>query len=239
MNRNCQKRNQLNTLTYAIITLLILVSNVVFAEEENVISAENLLKYTFQDTNKDGIPDGYKIVKGKAEGNEAAEVTYDETVFNGEKGPSIKMYLPEKGYLAVDLKNLFRLKKGKQYLFAVDVKIKDMKVEGKWYTKKAIRALMIYVYGSNGKHAWLAITGNGSTKGWVTVMLPFNTEKIPGLATSRVLIRCNNMSGTVWIQNPSIVELPDGTDMKSHFLLSDGSVYSTNPLRLKSQLAQK
>lgn len=233
MNRNCCKRSQLNALTCAVTTLLILVSGMVFAEEENIISAENLLGFVFQDTNKDGVPDGYKISKGKAEGNETATVTYDEKVFNGEKGPSIKMYLPQEGYLAVDLKNLLKLKKDKQYLFTVDVKIKDMKIEGKWRTKKIIRAMMFYVYSSKGKHSWLAITGNGSTKGWVTVMMPFNTRKYPQFVASRVLLRCNTMSGTVWLQNPTIVELPDGADMKSHFLLSDGSVYSTNPLRLK------
>ncbi|GAH06732.1 unnamed protein product, partial [marine sediment metagenome] len=87
-------------------------------------------------------------------------------------------------------------------------------------------ALVIYVYGQNNAHTWITIHGKGSTDEWVTVMLPFDTSKKPDLSLSRIMLRCYKISGTVWLQNPAIVELPASADMKSGFILKDGSIVS-------------
>ena len=91
-------------------------------------------------------------------------------------------------------------------------------------------------------HSWLAIHGNGTTDGWVTGMCVFDTdtskipeEKLPDVWKSGIRLCCKKMTGTVWFQNPSIVELPDSVKMKSHFILNDGS---TGAVELKEPVYQ-
>lgn len=201
----------------AIFVLIGLVSSMLFADDQQAVT-DNLLKFTFQDADKDGIPDGYSVKKKNAE---TATVVYDKTVSYKGKGSSVKITLPQEGTVRLDMfKWIKDLQPDKEYLFSMNVKIKDMLINGKWYKKGADRCFIAYIFGNSKTLAWMALHDNGSTDGWVTIMCPFRFSK----GNIRISLRCKKMSGTVWIQNPTILELAEGIDMDRHFILEDGSV---------------
>ena len=204
--------------SYVVILMLILLgTNMLFADEEK-IETDNLLKYVFQDVDKDGMPDGYTFKKRK--GGKTATISYDNKVFFGKKGPSLKITLLQEGDMYLSSPMLKNLQPGKQYLFTMNVKIKDMHITGKWYNTGAHRCFITYIFGDGKTLAWMAFHDNGSTDDWVTIMCPFKFSE----GNVRLSLRCKNMSGTVWIQNPTILELAGGMEMDRHFMLKDGSV---------------
>ena len=79
----------------------------------------------------------------------------------------------------------------------------------------------------------LAVYGEGSTKGWITGILPFSTEKVRELATPNVLLRCYNMTGTVRFRTPMILKKPAGIDMRRSFELADGTEVFSAHLQLR------
>lgn len=209
-----------------ILVLIGLSSGMLFADDQQAVT-DNLLKFTFQDANNDSIPDGYYVKKKNAE---TATVVYDKTVSYKGKGSSVKITLPQEGTVRLDMfKRIKDLQPDKEYLFIMNVKIKDMHINGKWYTDKgATRCFIAYLQRSKGSNAWMAIAGNGSTDGWVTIMCPFTPK-----GNLRILLRCEKMSGTIWLQNPAIIELAKGMAMKRHFILKDGSVINDIKMMLK------
>lgn len=185
-----------------------------YAAGENE-AAKNLLPYAFQDADKNGFPDGY--TRGKDLGG---KIAYEPEA--ADRSATVQMDLEQESSAYLD-SNPFRLEVGKDYLFTVEVMIKNLRFHGA--ARHIDHAVVFYVYSANGdRHAATWIVGEGSSPGWVRVMLPFSTKRMPQLAFARVLIRCRSMSGTVRFRNPAIIELPAGVRIgRPHCLLPDGT----------------
>ena len=88
-----------------------------------------------------------------------------------------------------------------KYVMTCEVKITDMKV------KKRKRGVMLQVKSAPGKpYVWVSIIHSGSTEGWVTVTLPFDTGAKPKFCKSRVSIFILDLAGTVLFRNLKITE---------------------------------
>jgi hypothetical protein len=97
-----------------------------------------------------------------------------------------------------------------------------------------VRGILMYVHSASGPgHQWAAVAGEGNTDGWVTVMLPFDTAVQTDLKSARIFLRCQELSGTVWFQDPVLIEAPAGFHMQPHFILENGETVSSNLLILK------
>jgi hypothetical protein len=218
-------------IIYISVLLLALCSGSIWSAVEEPAKSDNLLKYTLTDSGDGKTPQGYTV--NTAEGGKEASVSFDNSVYIGKKGPSLKVDIAKTGSVFFDYSSFLPLEKGKKYLLTVSIKIKDLHLDGVEANNIGmVRGVMVYVYSASGKHSWEAISGNGSTKGWVTMLLPFDTAKVPELATSRVFFRCLNIAGTVWFQNPSVVELPEGSDVQAQFIQEDGTVLPGGLLKL-------
>ena len=117
-------------------------------------------------------------------------------------------------------------------MLVVQMKVDEMHFTGNWYERPA--GVRVYVYGTDNKHTWLAIHGEGSTKGWVTAVLPFPP---PGqrqqFANANVYLRCYNMMGTVSFRNPILLRQPAGGGIQRHFVLEDGTQVTNSHLQLR------
>ena len=89
-----------------------------------------------------------------------------------------------------------------KYIMTCDIKIIDMK--GKNRKKSGV---MFQVRSSSGKpYTWVKIIHNGSTEGWVTAVIPFDTGAKPKFCKSRIYLYMMNISGTVLLRNLKIIE---------------------------------
>lgn len=105
-----------------------------------------------------------------------------------------------------------------KYVMTCDIKITDMKVKNK---KKS--GVMIQVKSSSGKpYSWVKIIHAGSTDGWVTATIPFDTGAKPKFCKSRVYIYIMHVSGTVLFRN--MVIKPITEDLERGFQVEDDFV---------------
>jgi hypothetical protein len=189
----------------------------------------NLLPFGFGKLNEQGLPVGWKV-NSRGANPPAVQVTAapDET---GET--VVKMTMAQEASVDLDLAQPARFDPAGDYMLVVQMKVEDLHHTGDWYGRPA--GLRLYVYGQNDKHVWLAVHGAGSTKGWVTGVLPFpGSDAVrPHFAHSRVLLRCYNMTGTVSFRNPMIVRRPAGLDIRASFTLEDGTQVSSGALQLR------
>lgn len=170
----------------------------------------------------------------------------EAVTMDGKAYPRIRMTLPSEGLTArrpgwqwraahryFDLAQPAHFDPAGDYMLGVQLKVEDLHHTGDWYGRPA--GLRLYVYGQNDKHVWLAVHGAGSTKGWMTGVLPFpGSEAVrPDFAHSRVLLRCYNMTGTVSFRKPMIVLRPAGLDSGASFTLEDGTQISSAALQLR------
>ena len=206
-----------------VLVILFWAVNYGFAEDK---ASENLFKFGYEKMPDGSEPSGYII---SAQDDDSVEV--DAKIFAPPKGPSVRLEAKKFGYLALDSPPMKFIKKDKQYLATIKVKVKDMNIIGHWWTKRCGLWIRIFDTKSNVQ-TWCNLGGEGSTEGWVTVMLPFSGKKFANGST-RLLIRCEKMTGTVWVQDPVIVELPGGKKMKRSFLLADGKTITSSHLTVK------
>lgn len=178
------------------------------------ISTHNLLP-VFDDKDNDGFPDAYKMRKGKGKEN----VSYVSKA----SIPTLKIKGTPDDKLIFETTARIKLEKNKKYLFSVELKIDKMRFSGRWY--KDHRGFWIYVYGRHNMHKWMAVAGNGSTNGWITVMLPFNTigEKNENLCDSNIIFIIDHTAGTFYARNPLLIERNSNDEMKQHYIKADGS----------------
>ena len=199
--------------------------------KQDSMDQANLLPHTFIDRNGDGFPDGYKRRDGHRE-----RVSYDRFSRARGGGPVIRINMPELVSVYLDSEP-FHLEKGKRYLFSVEIRMKDIDFpagKSKWEPKAYTFVAYVYAVGSN-THIWTWITHKGSTQGWVTLMLPFDTIKHSALSHARILLRCRKLRGTVWLRDPTIVELPNSMKIPKHFILRNGHATMSPDLVLEGR----
>lgn len=188
----------------------------------------NLLPYGFGDLDEDGLPTGWSVdVRG--ENAEAARVTTSQD----EDGVTVvTVEMPREATVHLDTTERFRLDPTGDYMLVVQAKVEEMRYTGDWYRRPA--GVRIYVYGTENEHTWLAIHGEGGTDGWVTAVLPFPpADHREQFASSRVLLRCYNMTGTVSFRAPMILRQPQGIDVQRSFELEDGTQVPSARLQLR------
>ncbi len=189
----------------------------------------SLLPYGFAKLGEDGLPSDWRI-RATGENADAAKITteQDET-----GAPVVRVEIPREASVYVDTAKRTRLDPDGDYMLVVQIRVEDLHYTGNWYKRPA--GIRIYVYGTNDKHRWLAVHGDGSTDGWVTGVLPFPMpdEVRPQFASSNVLLRCYNMTGTVLLRNPMILRRPPGVDIQNSFELEDGTQVFGGQLQLR------
>lgn len=188
----------------------------------------NLLPAGFDRLDARGLPLGWTATTSGAN-PAAAQVSAasDET-----GAMVVKLALPQEATVQLDAAAPARLDPAGDYLLAVQVKVEDLHYTGDWYSRPA--GVRLYVYGADNKHTWLAVHGEGGTKGWVTAVLPFPPEESrPQFAASKVLLRCYNMSGTVSFRQPQILRRPPGAEVHRSFTLQDGTLVVSSALQLR------
>ena len=191
----------------------------VFAEEESN-KAKNLLKHDFSKLGKNGLPVGFKAYLGKDKKG-TVSVSQEDGV------NVVKLERSEQGRIYFDNKKL-NLQANKKYVLTVQVKIKDQR-----YSGKGMHFFYVCVYNTgNGKHIYNKIAGNGSTGGWLTVILPIDTIKNPKLVGSKMLLRGYGIAGTYWLKNPMLVEIPSEVELKPHYILENNKTIPGAFLRL-------
>ena len=195
--------------------------------EGGAASPTNLLPWDFSELGDDGLPTGWTVdVRGDNADQIEVSAALDET---GES--VVTMAMPREGSAYLDTTGRFKLDPAQDYVLAVQVKVEDMRYTGDWYGRPA--GVRIYVYGTDNRHTWLAIHGEGSTDGWVTALLPFPlADHREQFANSRVLLRCYNMTGTVSFRNPVILRPPAGVAVQKAFELTDGTIVADGKLQL-------
>ncbi|MFO8082196.1 MAG: hypothetical protein R6V07_18095 [Armatimonadota bacterium] len=187
----------------------------------------NLLPWDFGDLDEDGLPAGWSVdIRG--ENADAAEVSLTED----EDGDTIvTATMPREATVYLDTERRMSLDPADDYMLAVEMKVDELHYTGDWYRRPA--GVRVYVYGTDNKHTWLAVHGEGSTDGWVTAVLPFPPDDDrEHFANSRILLRCYNMTGTVAFRNPVILRRPAGLDIAKSFELGDGTQISGGQLQL-------
>ncbi|NLE30232.1 MAG: hypothetical protein GX629_11255 [Phycisphaerae bacterium] len=187
----------------------------------------NLISSTFAKIEKNGLPAGWKVTV-RGENARFAGVTVER-----DKKPSqnvVRIQLRKEAGVCLDTAGPAQLVAGKRYLLVVQFKVDDMFFTGHWYHRPA--GIWIYVYGTNNKHTWMAVRGEGDTEGWVTALLPFppvnRKEDAGDFSRTNVILHCYNMVGTVRFRTPMIIEIPKGFDMEAQFELKGASVYGGN-----------
>lgn len=186
--------------------------------------AENLLQYDFSKLDAQGLPVGYKVFFDE---HSNGKITVSE-----EAGTNVvKLEMPEQGQGHLDSNYLLDLQKNKKYILSLQLKVKDQYYAG----GPKQHSFTVYVYNSgNGKHIYNQIFGHGSTDGWLTVVLPVDTEKNPDLVGARLLLRGNAVSGTYWLKKPMLVEIPTNLEIKAHFILENDKTIPSHALRLEA-----
>ena len=204
-------------LIWSFYTIFFLIlGNLIFAAgyaEE--IRSDNLYKFAYSKMENGKKFPGYLITAQAGD-----SVTLDNQVFYPPGGPSVKLDVKNIGHLYFDSPQLKFIDKDKQYLLTLKVKVEGRQISGHWWQKRYGLWIRIYNVKSN-EQTWCNIAGNGNTDQWVTMILPFRGARFAGDST-KLLIRCDQMSGTVWVQDPVIIELPDEIEMKRSFLLHNG-----------------
>ena len=189
----------------------------------------NLLPFGFGNLNAQGLPAGWRI---RTHGANPAAV--DVTAAPDETGETVvTLTLAQEASVDLDTAGQARFDPAGDYMLVVQMKVEDLHHTGDWYGRPA--GLRLYVYGTDNKHTWLAVHGAGSTKGWVTGVLPFpySAEVRPNFASARILLRCCNMTGTVSFRKPMVVRRPEGLEMDRSFTLEDGTVINTSHWQLR------
>lgn len=192
--------------------------------------SSNLIPLSLSEGKEGEFPPGFK-----EDASNQDKVHLDYKVFTGKRGPSMRVDLPKTGAVCLDLQSPVRLDDDTKYLFSVLVKVKDLVLDGPCSNEKGmVRGILMYVYSASGHgHQWAAVVGAGHTDGWVTVMLPFDTAVQTELKSMRIFLRCQELSGTVWFQDPVVIEAPAGFQMQPHFILENGETVPSNLLNLK------
>ncbi len=189
---------------------------------------DNLLPYGFADLDEEGLPADWTVdVRG--ENAETASITAS---LDEDGSAVVTMAMPQEASVYLDTTRPTQLDPTGDYMLAVQVKVEDMHYTGNWYKRPA--GVRIYVYGTENKHTWLAIYGEGSTDGWVTALLPFPlADHRERFANSRVFLRCYNMTGTVSFRSPMILRQPQGVAVQQSFRLPDGTLVPDGKLQLR------
>ena len=194
-------------------------------EPAEVKEQANVLPCGFGKLSDQGLPVGWKVT---ATGDGArATAAPDET-----GAMVVKLEMPAEGSVHLDLDRPMALDPAGDYMLVVPLQVENMHFTGDWYGRPA--GVRIYMYGMDNKHTWLAVHGEGSTKGWVTATLPFPDAAVRAqFAHCRVLLRCYNMTGTVSFREPVVMRRPPGLDIQRSFTLPDGSQVSGGALQLR------
>jgi hypothetical protein len=191
-----------------------------FAKEEGE-KAKNILKHDFSKLDSKGMPVGYKIYFSKESKGKATILQEDGTNV-------IKLEIPEQGNGFISSSFLMDIKKNKKYVITAQLKIENQK-----YSGKGMHFFYVCAYNTNNnKHIYNMIKGHGSTNGWMTVVLSVDTVKRPLLAGSKLFMRGYGVSGTYWLKNPMLVEIPNDVELKSHYILENNKTISGGFLRL-------
>ena len=188
----------------------------------------NLLPFAFAKRNAEGLPADWRVQAGGANAA-AAQVT---AAADPAGDAVVSLAMPKEASVFLDTAAPVRLDPDGDYMLVVQMKVDEMHFTGNWYERPA--GVRVYVYGTDNKHTWLAIHGEGSTKGWVTAVLPFPP---PGqrqqFANANVYLRCYNMMGTVSFRNPILLRQPAGGGIQRHFVLEDGTQVTNSHLQLR------
>jgi hypothetical protein len=191
-----------------------------FAGEESE-KVKNLLKHDFAQLGSNGLPAGYKAYFDEASKGKAT-VSQDDGV------NVVKLEMPEIGKGFLDTSYLLDLKKNKKYVLTVQLKIENQK-----YTGRGVHFFYVCAYNtSNGKHIYNKIVGHGSSGGWLTVVLPIDTAKRPKLVGAKLFFRGYSVSGSYWLKNPMLVEIPNNVELKAHYILENNKTIPGGFLRL-------
>ena len=209
-------------LTIAIVFLLLIQTGV--KSEDN--TPKNLMKNYFA-CKDDGNPKYYKIKTKKG------RVSYDEKNFFGAKGPSIKLSAEGRdSFIEFDQIRNLKLKANTRYLFSIQVKVKNLRTIVPWYKNGAYSCFYAMVFSGTSK--WSSIRGSGSTDGWITLLLPFDTGEKKQFKYPRIFFFFFFCSGEIWLQCPSLIELPQGTEIKQGYILKDNKIYPSKNMELNN-----
>ncbi|MCF6176962.1 MAG: hypothetical protein L3J71_14475 [Victivallaceae bacterium] len=197
-----------------------LVAGTFAADETGTV--KNMLKHDFSKLGKDGLPVGYKVTFDKASKGKATVIQ--------EAGVNIvKLELPEQGKAFLDSTFLLGMKKNRRYLFTI-----QLKIDNQAYTGKGVHFFYACAYNTgNNKHIYNKVMQQGSTDGWITAVLPIDTAKRPLLVGAKLFLRSYYVSGTYWLKNPMLIELPKDVEIKAHYILANDETISGPLLRLK------
>ena len=123
------------------------------------------------------------------------------------------------------------IKPGKKYLLSMQVKIEKL------LFRNAKSFFIVYMYNqSNNKHSFLRFSGSGSSSGYLTVQLPFESDRIlGGKLESRpiVMLKLENLSGKFAFRNFTLIELPQNADLKRGVISSDGKMHTGSGFRVR------
>ncbi|MFA5646468.1 MAG: hypothetical protein WDA18_08995 [Candidatus Ratteibacteria bacterium] len=188
--------------------------------------SNNLLPYNFDNLNKKGLPADWHL-KVSGDNPEAVKVS---TVKDENGNILVKMEMEKEANVWMETSKEFQINPKDDYIFMVQVKVENISHFKDWY--KGPAGVNIAVYGTDNKHTWLAVYGKGDTDGWLTgiLPLPYNDEVRSYFTRSKILLRCRNMTGTVYFRNPMILKTPLGA--KRMFELENGEQIVNSYIRL-------
>ena len=191
------------TLIALMVTLL--VGSTVWAEDD--VQATSTTKDQLKRP-LTAFPKGYQLKKGSKSNLSVVEV-------DGKKALQFKS--EEQAYIY--MRSGFSTFKPKaKYVMTCDIKITDMKGKSK---KKS--GVMLQVKSSTGKpYSWVKIIHNGSTEGWVTATITFDTGEKPKYCKSRIYLFLMDISGTVLFRNLTIKATTE--DVERGFQIEDDFV---------------
>jgi hypothetical protein len=122
------------------------------------------------------------------------------------------------------------IKPGKKYLLSMQVKIEKL------LFRNVKSFFIVYMYNqSNNKHTFLRFSGSGSSSGYLTVQLPFESDRILGGKLEShpiVMLKLENLSGKFAFRNFTLIELPQNADLKRGVISSDGKMHTGSGFRV-------
>ena len=96
---------------------------------------------------------------------------------------------------------------------------------------------IVYMYNqSNNKHSFLRFSGSGSSSGYLTVQLPFESDRILGGKLEShpiVMLKLENLSGKFAFRKFTLIELPQNVDLKRGVISFDGKMHSGSGFRIR------